>query len=466
MGVQTLMQLRRGSAATWTSVNPTLSAGEQGYETDTGKYKIGDGITSWTSLAYAAIIPGAFVGASGIGVLQGTNGNNLTVSVTGITSSQVNDFNTAVDARVSLGAVSPSQVMDIVGTGIVAGTGIVLKYDTNAYDGQLTVNTSGLAYSGHTHTASAITDFNSSVSGLLPITSVAAGTGVNITSAGTTYTVNVTGIPLTFVRDVTATATQVNYLNGTTLGTVVSSKVVAVDSNSDITGFRDVSLTRNLTVGGNLTVNGTTTTVNSTTVDIGDNIIQVNVSGASTQGGIQVLDHDNSETHKFVWDIDNSRWEFSGPTSPDIYTSGNLTSRTLTSTVANGTAPLQVTSTTAVTNLNADLLDGQHGSYYLDWTNTTNKPDPIITGTLTGNVTGSASVTLTDLANGVLSIGTTIASGVVTSDMIADGSIMNVDINASAAIAVSKFAAGSSGQILQTNNSGTVVWGSIDGGTP
>lgn len=34
------------------------------------------------------------------------------------------------------------------------------------------------------------------------------------------------------------------------------------------------------------------------------------------------------------------------------------------STVATGTAPLNVSSTTVVNNLNSDLLDGQHGSYY------------------------------------------------------------------------------------------------------
>lgn len=52
----------------------------------------------------------------------------------------------------------------------------------------------------------------------------------------------------------------------------------------------------------------------------------------------------------------------------------------------------------AGTGLDADLLDGQHGSYYLDWTNTTNKPDPTIT--LAGDLSGS--VTLTDLASGTL----------------------------------------------------------------
>lgn len=42
----------------------------------------------------------------------------------------------------------------------------------------------------------------------------------------------------------------------------------------------------------------------------------------------------------------------------------NVSARTVKSSVATGTAPLEVLSTTVVTNLNADLLDGQHGSYY------------------------------------------------------------------------------------------------------
>jgi len=43
----------RGTAAAWTSNNPTLAAGQVGYETDTGKTKIGDGSTAWTSLTYS-----------------------------------------------------------------------------------------------------------------------------------------------------------------------------------------------------------------------------------------------------------------------------------------------------------------------------------------------------------------------------------------------------------------------------
>jgi hypothetical protein len=54
MPVINTIQVRRDTAANWTSVNPTLAAGEIGLETDTGKFKYGTGSTAWTSLSYAA----------------------------------------------------------------------------------------------------------------------------------------------------------------------------------------------------------------------------------------------------------------------------------------------------------------------------------------------------------------------------------------------------------------------------
>jgi hypothetical protein len=47
------IQVRRDTAANWTSTNPVLAAGEIGLETNTRKTKFGDGTTAWTSLAYA-----------------------------------------------------------------------------------------------------------------------------------------------------------------------------------------------------------------------------------------------------------------------------------------------------------------------------------------------------------------------------------------------------------------------------
>ena len=48
----TRMQQRRGTASQWTSANPILNVAEIGYETDTNKFKIGDGTNHWADLSY------------------------------------------------------------------------------------------------------------------------------------------------------------------------------------------------------------------------------------------------------------------------------------------------------------------------------------------------------------------------------------------------------------------------------
>jgi hypothetical protein len=70
------IQIRRDTSANWTSTNPTLAAGQPGFETDTGRIKIGDGSTAWTSLAYRF--------ESGAGTdLSYTAGTRLLASSTG-----------------------------------------------------------------------------------------------------------------------------------------------------------------------------------------------------------------------------------------------------------------------------------------------------------------------------------------------------------------------------------------------
>lgn len=51
--MSTQLQIKRGTAAALSLVNPTLAAGEWCYETDTLQYKIGDGVNDWNTLSYA-----------------------------------------------------------------------------------------------------------------------------------------------------------------------------------------------------------------------------------------------------------------------------------------------------------------------------------------------------------------------------------------------------------------------------
>lgn len=508
MPVNTLVQVRRGSGENWNSVDPTLSNGEIGLNTDNKLFKIGDGLTAWTSLPYYPGIPlasgsgigfvelkdsnnvvtgitvfnaikaganidlslsgndiviagsspttvsqgtgivvvqagddyeinldnehvrdligGIVVGNSGIGVSVNDGADTITFSVTGIFSTQINDFNSAVDARVTAGAISDETLRDIVATGLNGGTGIYIEYDDDGTQ-LINVNVTGVSFSGHTHDDRYYTETELNTSG--------AGGQVdwgNLLNIPTEFTPVSHTHEWSQITDAStkATLTELGYLSGVTPGTVTADRVLVVDANKDLSSLRDFSATGSVTLGsvsadtlntssdvtvggelivaGNLTVSGTTTTVNSTTVDIGDNIIQMNVSGAATQGGFQVLDHDSSTTLKLVWDNVDNRWEFDGGTA-NVYTTGSITAASF--------------------------------SGNLDWSNIVGDlPDPIITGTLTGDITGTGSVTLTDLGNGTLTISTTLADNTVTSAKIVDGTIVDADISASAAIAVTKLA--------------------------
>ena len=59
-----LIQIRRDTAANWTSANTVLAQGELGAETDTSKIKIGDGSTAWSSLAYLIDVGGYLTATS------------------------------------------------------------------------------------------------------------------------------------------------------------------------------------------------------------------------------------------------------------------------------------------------------------------------------------------------------------------------------------------------------------------
>lgn len=75
----TTIRLRRGTAAQWTSVNPVLAAGEMGVETDTRKFKFGNGTSAWNALAYGV----GSVATEGITVEWVDVTNKPTVSVAG-----------------------------------------------------------------------------------------------------------------------------------------------------------------------------------------------------------------------------------------------------------------------------------------------------------------------------------------------------------------------------------------------
>jgi len=113
MPVVTQIQIRRGTAAQWTSTNPTLASGEQGFETDTNKMKIGTGVTAWTSLPYIAA-DGDITGVTaGTGISGGGTSGTVTVSIdtsvtADLTTAQTLTNKTLTDPKINLAFTADS----------------------------------------------------------------------------------------------------------------------------------------------------------------------------------------------------------------------------------------------------------------------------------------------------------------------------------------------------------------------
>lgn len=75
MSVQILF--RRGTAVDWTTADPVLGSGEPGFETDTGKFKIGDGSNTWSVLQYASTFDSPIENLSNVTITSPTSGQVL-----------------------------------------------------------------------------------------------------------------------------------------------------------------------------------------------------------------------------------------------------------------------------------------------------------------------------------------------------------------------------------------------------
>jgi hypothetical protein len=106
------LQHKRGTAARWTIVNPVLASGEIGYETDTRKFKIGDGTTPWVSLPYQ--------GQSGNGGATGPTGPTGPAGATG-PAGPTGATGAASTVTGPTGAIGPTGPTGATGTGGALG---------------------------------------------------------------------------------------------------------------------------------------------------------------------------------------------------------------------------------------------------------------------------------------------------------------------------------------------------------
>jgi hypothetical protein len=136
----TRMQQRRGTAAQWISTNagagPVLNAGEMGWESDTNKFKIGDGVNNWTSLDYFSDINSTVNPAFGSSItFEGATANDFetTLAITDPTADRTITLPDVTGTVITTGNLS-----DITNIGVFTST-IVMEGST-ANDFELTLS--------------------------------------------------------------------------------------------------------------------------------------------------------------------------------------------------------------------------------------------------------------------------------------------------------------------------------------
>jgi hypothetical protein len=178
----TRMQQRRGTAAQWISTNggagPVLNAGEMGWESDTNKFKIGDGVNNWTSLDYFSDINSTVDPAFGSSItFEGATANNFETTIT-VTDPTADRTITIPDVTGTV--ITTGNLSDITNIGVFTST--ITMEGSSADDFELTL-------SAGNPTADRTITFPDATGTVALTTDIAAGT---VTETGTQTLTNKT----------------------------------------------------------------------------------------------------------------------------------------------------------------------------------------------------------------------------------------------------------------------------------
>jgi hypothetical protein len=500
----TRMQQRRGTAAQWISTNngdgPILNAGEIGFESDTNKFKIGDGVNHWVDLNY-------FVdGAELANIVDGAPALLDTLNELAAAIGDDPAFMTTVATNLSNHQSDTTNIHGITDTAELATKTFAAELLTNATKSNITItgDKNGLTISAENGVADSTTDNLTEGSTNKYFTDERAqdavgnalGSGLSYDDASGAISVNTTTIQ---ARVADVSDTEIGYLNGVTsaiqtqlndkaplasptfTGTVagITATMVGlgnVDNTSDANKpvstatqtaldlkaplasptFTGTTTTDDLVVDGDFTVNGTNFAASATSITIEDNLVQIahNNPANTVDLGIVVGYNDGTAKHAgLVKDTSANTWKlFKGVTTEPAttvdFTEGSLDDLAVAGLTASSLTVGDVSNTeigylNGVTSAIQTQIDAKAPLDSPTFTGTVTLPANTISQSMMGddsvgtNEIGGLAVTTAKIADLNVTEGK-IADGAVTSAKIANDTIVNADINSSAAIAQSK----------------------------
>ena len=440
------------------------------------------------------------------------SGTAITAGDTGTVTSTMIADGTIVDADVNASAaLAHSKLANATAGQVLLGTTTTGVVTATTISGDITIDGAGVASIAANSVAlgtDTTGDYVATITGGTGITSTALTTG-----EGTTHSLSI-GQAVATTDNVTFAGVTADAIR---IGVTAAGEIDTASGNLTIdSAGGTVTIDDNLTVTGDLTVSGTTTSINTETLTVDDNIIILNnnVTGSPTENAGIEVERGTSANVLVRWNETSDKWETTndGTTYGNIVTSAD--SGTVTSTmIADGTiVDTDVNASAAIAH--SKLANATAGQILLGTTTTgvvtatTISGDVTVTGAgvtaigsgkvtssmivdgtiVDGDINASAGIALSKLATstagniivynsagvptavaetGDVTISdtgvTAIGSGKVTSTMILDGTIVNGDINTSAAIALSKLASGTSAQVIVADGSGVPTYVTLSG---
>lgn len=196
-----VFQFRRGTAAQWTAANTVLASGELGLETDTAKFKIGNGTTAWNSLPYGGIK--GDTGATGAAGVSPTVAVGATTVVTPATNPSVTDADAGPNADLRFSLPRARNVTAGTTTTGAAGTSASVTSQADA-NGDVSLNftiprgdtgaTGAQGPQGPAGQSVAVADEGTSLTAAATSINFVGG-GVTATNSGSAVTVSVPANP-------------------------------------------------------------------------------------------------------------------------------------------------------------------------------------------------------------------------------------------------------------------------------
>ena len=305
------IQVRRGTASEWTTANPILAAGEMGVETNTNKFKFGNGSSTWTALSYAAAdtaaigeisqdaINTALSMGAGLTKTYDDGANTITITVdTDVISTKAfatSAAGAAQTAAEATAAADASTKASAAQTAAIAAAALDASAKASA-----TLTAATTAAEAYTDTA--ISGVNNSLGDYIEVADRGVMNGV--ASLDANAKVPQAQLPLNILT------TNINTSGTVSAGTVTADNVTSADTLT----------ANNVNISGNLTVTGTTTTVSSTNVSYEDPLIYMGDGNQSNVLDLGIVTAFNDGTYQHAGLVrdasDNGIWKlFAGVTT-------------------------------------------------------------------------------------------------------------------------------------------------------